>query len=245
MVQIAIRECRPGAAISDAGAMEQFAKRWATYQKLVDNNALSHREVAAHLHRSLAPVEAPFAFLDIACGDAGNMIEIMSGTAIASYRGIDLSAPALELAARHLAAAPFAIALDHGDFVEALEGGGEAADIAWCGLSFHHLATSEKRKVMKALRRTTRKFALIYEPTLRDGEDRDGYMRRFAEVMHPAWQGFLTPDEWDEIYTHVSTCDLPETSETWREMGLAAGFSSAKELFCDAAGFHRIYRYDV
>jgi len=35
---------------------------------------------------------------------------------------------------------------------------------------------------------------MIYEPTLADGEDREGYLARFRRVNRPAWP-FLTKDE--------------------------------------------------
>ena len=42
-------------------------------------------------------VAKPFAFLDIACGDAGQMKQALTGTKVGHYHGIDLSEPALEL----------------------------------------------------------------------------------------------------------------------------------------------------
>ena len=41
-------------AVADQAALEQFQKQWATYQKLVDSDALAHKEVGAILHGALA-----------------------------------------------------------------------------------------------------------------------------------------------------------------------------------------------
>ena len=90
------------------------------------------------LHFALKAMAKPFAFLDIACGDAGQMATALAGTKARHYHGIDLSEPALELAAKNLAGAPFDIELDHRDFVTALTRRPEPADAAWCGLSIHH-----------------------------------------------------------------------------------------------------------
>ena len=60
-------------AVADQAALEQFQKQWATYQKLVDADALAHKEVGTILHGALAVLAKPFAFVDIACGDAGQM----------------------------------------------------------------------------------------------------------------------------------------------------------------------------
>jgi hypothetical protein len=90
-------------AIADRAALEQFQQQWATYQKLVDSDALAHQEVGTILHRALAAVAKPFAFLDIACGDADQMRKALAGTKVRHYHGVDLSEPALELAARQAA----------------------------------------------------------------------------------------------------------------------------------------------
>jgi len=106
-------------AAADEAALEQFQKQWATYQKLVDTDSLAHKEVGTILHGALKAVPKPFAFLDIACGDAGQMKRALAGTKVSHYHGIDLSEPALELAAKNLAGVPFEVELDHRDFVTA------------------------------------------------------------------------------------------------------------------------------
>jgi hypothetical protein len=230
-------------AVADQAALEQFQKQWATYQKLVDTDSLSHKEVGSLLHQALAAVPKPFAFLDIACGDAGQMKAALLGTKVVHYHGIDLSEPALELAAKNLAGVTFEVELDHRDFVTALTRRPEPADAAWCGLSIHHLSTDGKRDLLKAIRGATSDILMIYEPTLNDGETRDGYMQRFARVNRPLWT-FISEEEWEQIDHHVTTCDYPETSATWCALGREAGFRDAREMFCDKTGFYRLYRYD-
>jgi hypothetical protein len=171
------------------------------------------------------------------------MKRALADTKAKHYHGIDLSESALELAAKNLAGVRFEVELDHRDFVTALTKRPEPADAAWCGLSIHHLSTDGKLGLLKAIQGSTSKFLMIYEPTLADGETRDQYMERFAGVNRPAWT-FLTPEEWAQIDYHVTTCDFPETSATWQELGRKAGFSDARELFCDPTGFYRVYRYD-
>ncbi|HEX2446998.1 MAG TPA: class I SAM-dependent methyltransferase [Methyloceanibacter sp.] len=231
-------------AVADQAALEQFQRQWATYQKLVDADSLAHKEVGAILHDALASIAKPFAFVDIACGDAGQMKPALSGTKVRHYYGIDLSEAALELAAKNLEGVPFQIELDHRDFVTALTKRPESADVAWCGLSIHHLSTEGKRDLLTAIRGSTSNFLMIYEPTRLDGESRDAYLERFRRINRPAWT-FFSEDEWAQIDHHVTSCDYPETSATWCALGHDAGFAQAREIFCDATGFYRIYRYDV
>jgi hypothetical protein len=42
MVNVLIHQFRPGDAVVDEAALEQFQKQWATYQKVVDADWLSH-----------------------------------------------------------------------------------------------------------------------------------------------------------------------------------------------------------
>ena len=114
MVNVHIHQFKPGGAVVDAGALAQFQQQWATYRKLITSNDLSHREVGAILNDTLNQAFAsPFTFLDIACGDASMMKTALGGTKVRHYHGIDLSQPALELAAANLARSPFEVDLDH------------------------------------------------------------------------------------------------------------------------------------
>jgi len=96
---------------------------------------------------------------------------------------------------------------------------------------------------MQALRDSTSAFLMIYEPTRGDRETRDAYLERFRRVNQPIWT-MLTPDEWAQIYHHVTTCDFAETQAKWLDLGRQAGFSGARELFQDPTGFYRVFRYD-
>ena len=131
MVNVHIHQFKAGGTVVDAAALEQFQKQWATYRKLVESDLLSHRAVGRLLHDNLNQrFTAPFTFLDISCGDASMMKRALTGTKVRHYHGIDLSQPALELAAKNLAAVPFAVDLDHRDFVDAMPRRSEHADAA-------------------------------------------------------------------------------------------------------------------
>jgi hypothetical protein len=121
VVNVHIHQFRPGGAVVDAAALSQFQEQWATYRKLVESDCLAQHEVGGILRATLNEVfPSPFSFLDIACGDASMMKSALRGTQVRHYHGIDLSEPALELAAANLAELPFGVDLDHRDFVEAM-----------------------------------------------------------------------------------------------------------------------------
>ncbi len=247
MVNVHIHQFQPGGAVMDAAALWQFQQQWATYRKLVEGDCVSHREVGGILQATLNEAfTAGFNFLDIACGDASVMKAALHGTKVRHYHGIDLSEPALELAAANLAGMPFAVDLDHRDFVDAMMRRPEHADAAWCSLSIHHLATDDKLRLMKAIRGAVgaRGIFMLYEPTRRADEDRNAFMTRFRRTNEILWN-VLTPPEWTQIWHHVSTCDFPETAAVWCELGRKAGFSNAQQVFVDPTDFFRLFRFDA
>jgi len=242
-----IHQFSPDGTVLDAAALNQFQQQWATYEKLVSENSLSHREVAGMLHAALADKFAsPINFLDIACGDASIMPEALRDVQVRHYHGIDLSQPALEFAAANLDELPCEVDLDQRDFFEALMCRTEHADAAWCSLSIHHLATDNKLAMLKAIRDALGAggIFLLYEPTCIDGEDRAGYLERFQHMNHQLWD-YLSDPEWRQIWDHVCTCDFPESSALWLELGRAAGFSLGRQMFTDPTGFYSLFRFDA
>ena len=243
-MNILIHELQPSGSITDEEALKQFQHQWATYQKLVDSDALSHREVGEILHGVLGQrLGGGARFLDIACGDAGQMARVLLDSPVGHYHGIDLSKPALQLAAKNLKGMPFEVELDHGDFVEAIMKRDEPTDVSWCSLSIHHLQRDEKLRLLRAIRGNTDSFLMIYEPTSLDGEGRDGFMERFCRINQKEWS-MLDPDECAQIEHHTTTCDFPESASEWLNLGIEAGFASAKQLYANPTDFFRLYRYD-
>ena len=223
-------------------ALALFEQQWQLYRKVVDNNYLFHREAYARLHRILIDETLhSFRFLDIACGDARATVEALRGTAVAHYHGIDLSQPALDLASEALAELTCPVVLEQRDFVESLSDRPEHADVAWIGLSLHHLLTPAKLDLMRAIRGVVgnRGLLLIYENTSPDGEDRDTWLRRW-DRQKSSWSA-LTTAEWDAMTAHVRAADFPETASQWHSLGREAGFGKVRELFAAPTDLFRMY----
>jgi hypothetical protein len=246
LVNVHIHQFQPGGAVLDAAALAQFQQQWGTYRKLVEGDCLAQRQVSAILRQTLQRFfPRPFSILDIACGDASMMRAALDGTSVRHYHGIDLSQPALELAAANLRNMPFAVDLDHRDFVEAMLRRPEHADAAWCSLSIHHLSTNDKLRLMTAIRSAVGVdgIFLLYEPTCRVGEDRAAFLDRFLRINKPHWT-VLTPAEWDQIWHHVTACDFPETAAVWCELGREAGFAQAQAIYVDPTDFFQLFRFE-
>jgi hypothetical protein len=80
---------------------------------------------------------------------------------------------------------------------------------------------------------------LIYENTSPDGEDRDGWLRRW-DNQKPSWTA-LAPEEWEAAIAHVHAKDFPETTSQWHALGHEAGFGQVRELFVAPTNLLRVY----
>lgn len=241
---IARRRARRAAAPPRKPAAAVFRQDWPSYRKIVDNNYLFHREAYAVLRRVLAEeIASPFRFLDIACGDAGASVAL-AGTMVSHYHGIDLSEQALARAKRALRALPCSVELEHRDFTEAMRGRGISADVAWIGLSLHHLREPQKRALMSDARLIvgeTGKF-LIYENASPGSETRASWLKRW-DRQRPEWRGF-SDEQWESFRMHVHANDHPETHVTWLRLGYEAGFARARCLYESPTRLFRLYCFD-
>jgi SAM-dependent methyltransferase len=228
----------------DATTQAIFQQQWQIYRSVVDHNYLFHREVYDCLRRILVnEAPQPFRFLDVGCGDATDIADVLSGTRIARYHGTDLSAAALELAGRSLAVLDCPVTLEQRDFVDALARPAEQTDVVWIGLSLHHLQNPAKLTVMRTIRGIVgdQGQLLVYEPTSPDGEDRPAWLRRW-DLQQPSWTAY-PPAAWEALTAHVHAADFPETVSRWHALGRAAGFSSVREVFTAPTDLFRLYRF--
>lgn len=233
------------ASSNDGSSVELFQRQWRVYSKVLARNLMQHREVYGLLRRVLQEeTSGPFRFLDVACGDAGASVGALDGTAVASYHGVDLSGPALDLARAQITRLPCPATLERGDFAEALRHRREPADVIWLGQSLHHLESPAKQAVMRDVRRLLgdRGLFLLWEPTRFDGEDRATWLERFEARCRP-WLGALTAEEWSAMADHVRTADFPETVSAWLGMGLKAGFGEGRELLQAPYDLARLYSF--
>ena len=223
-----------------------FQQQWQLYRKFVDNNYFYHREVYGQLHRILVDEAVqPFRFLDIACGDARATVDALKGTRVAHYRGIDLSQEALDLASQALETLGCPVALDNRDFVAALRDRPEPVDVAWIGLSLHHLLAPAKLDLMREIRGVVgdRGLFLIYENAAPDGEDRDAWLLRWERQHRLLWTA-LQPEEYEAMAAHVRANDFPETTSRWHSLGYEAGFGKVRELFVSPTDLFRMYCFE-
>ena len=155
----------------------------------------------------------------------------LNGTRVAHYHGIDLSQAALDLASKNLEALAFPVTLEHRDFATALHDRLEPVDVAWIGLSLHHLLAPAKLNLMREVRSVVGDggLFLIYDNASPDAEDRDAYLLRW-ERHYQSLCTVLTTEEYEAMRAHVRANDFPETTSRWHSLGHEAGFDRVREL---------------
>ena len=222
-----------------------FRRNWDIFRTIIKNNYMSHAEAYTKLNEVLTEeMVRPFTFADLACGDAYSSSRSLIGTKVAKYIGIDLSETALELARKEFEGshvdAEFVIT-DFMNFDGVVE---PPIDVIWVGLSVHHLSTEDKALFMKKVKQVQPQdgLFLIYEPVYMNGENRQQYCERLKNAVLAEWH-ILEHDEKQMIIDHVYECELPETTETWINLGKEAGYKSAEKLFTDRFKLYSLFKF--
>jgi len=220
-----------------------FFSQWDIYRLCIEHNTLHHREVGEILRRELGSCPEPFTFLDLACGDADLTAAALHGTKVRTYTGVDFSAPALASATEKTAALDIRREFHEQDFTNFLRDHRGTFDITYLGLSLHHLEAPAKRQALADLRRITNTLYL-FEPILHAGETREECLARWHRAMDGPYDAF-PPEAREAVWTHVRTCDFPESPETYLAAAREAGFHSAETLFTDQRNFYTLFRFQA
>jgi len=227
-------------------AVHAFFSQWEIYRLCIEHNTLFHREVGAILRCELLARTEPFTFLDLACGDADLTAAALQGTKVSAYTGVDFSAPALALAANKVAELGRPRTLHEADFTAFLSGNYESFDVIYLGLSLHHLEQSAKRETVKHLYRATSPGSTFYlfEPILHGGEEREGYVQRWADAMDGPYDPFPVAAR-NALRDHVTDSERPESIEEYLSSAREAGFTRSEILFADPGNFYALFKFSA
>jgi len=221
-----------------------FFSQWNIYRLCIEHNTLVHREVGQILGRELLARTQPFAFLDLACGDADLTATALRETKMSCYTGVDFSAPALALAANKIAELGTPRTLHEADLTDFLRQNKETFDVVYLGLSLHHLERDTKREMMRHLHRATAPGGTFYlfEPFLLAGENRESYVERWAAAMDGPYDPF-PPAAREALREHVRQSEKPESKDEYLSSAREAGFKGGDILFTDPHNFYSLFRF--
>jgi SAM-dependent methyltransferase len=177
-----------------------FFDVWHTYQKVVGANHMFHREFAAQLSQFLYARFAiePFSFLDLGCGDAATLAPVLKGCQVESYKGVDLSEPALALAVKNLGVLSCPVELVRNDISAALSVETNVYDVIYSSFALHHLPLEGKAEFFRRAARCVKKggFLLLVDVMREEEETLEVYCRHYCSWLCGSFTA-LNPQELD------------------------------------------------
>ncbi len=216
----------------DTEAVKHFFDSWHIYRKCLENNYTYHNEALSAFSSALASRQSFGDFLDVACGDAEFSLRLIHEKRISSYTAIDCSHVALDLAKKNTAKLPCAQHFVEGDFFRDLAAVPGLFDTVYLSLSLHHLPLADKKLFFSEVFRKMKPDGvfLLFEPSFAPGESRQDYMRKFTAHAEQNFSALSAPEK-QLMIDHVTSCDFPESVETYFDLAESAGFSSGALLF--------------
>jgi len=220
-----------------------FVNAWETYRKIVTGNHMFHNEIGAELHDLLRRTFAgrPFSMLDLGCGDAATIVPMLTGLVLSRYKGVDLSEPALALAAGNLAGLSCPVDLERADISAALATDARY-DVIHTSFALHHLTTDRKANFFRlaAQSLTVNGILLLVDVVREEEESLDIYHERYCDRLRAGWTD-LDATEREILCDHIVVNDLPEPYSTLRAQAEAAGLCPGSPTV--RFGWHRLMTF--
>jgi ubiquinone/menaquinone biosynthesis C-methylase UbiE len=208
-------------------ARKIFVDSWHVYKKVVSENLMFHREIAAALNAALKERfgARPIAFLDLGCGDAATLAPVLQGVTLSRYTGVDLSPTALALAAQTLETLGAPVELVEADFLDALQRE-DRFDVVYSSFALHHLTTAQKAEFF---RRAARRLApggllLLVDVAREEDETLPVYHAHYTGWLRASWPQ-LEAAEREAVCDHILACDMPEPLSVLRAQAESAGLA--------------------
>ena len=216
-------------------------EEWRAYEKLVENDYMSHArffrrvedEVKAHCGK-------PISILDLGCGDASPIRDMLKRLDVERYCGVDKSVTVLAKAEHNLALLDIPYGLYAGDALDVLQSLPAQYDLIVASYTFHHMGAREtKERVLRECRRVLSPDGLVVviDVFLREGESREAYLHRWEGNARSAFTE-LNAEEMTTLIDHIWSCDFPESFSTYEELGSRAGYDRVVSLAED--GLNRL-----
>lgn len=208
-------------------------EEWRAYEKLVEQDYIGHKRFFQCLEEKVnRRFKKPVSILDLGCGDAAPIRDMLARLSVERYCGVDDSATALVRAERNLQPLEIPYRLCSGDLLDELQNLTESYDLIVASYSFHHLVTRAKKE--RALRECRRLLSpagllIVIDVFLRKGESRDVYLHRWERNARAVFTA-LDEEEMATLIDHIWTCDFPESLSAYEESGARAGYARIVSL---------------
>jgi len=212
--------------------IDVFRAQWGTYQKVIRENYMFHREISAAYRTMIDTLPGPLKVLDLGCGDACQICDILPPGRVTEYSGCDLSRQALDIARKNLAPFGNRVRLLCDDMLAVLKAAPDNHfDVACSSYALHHLSFEQKKTFFIECRRTLRdKGVFILADIMREEDETPAdYYDRYIGRMVTEWVT-LTESEQSSVQEHIRSCDYPESPSVLQSMAHEADFHRCQQL---------------
>lgn len=211
--------------------MQQLFSEWTTYEKVVANDYMHHREYFSALAEYLGELPGPLEVVDLGCGDARPVEGLLKQLDIQSYVGIDQSSVALDIARQVLDSNGIHFELNCVAMQDGIQSLAGPVDLVIASYSLHHLSALEKQQMLKECRRLLRPGGVlaIVDVFREEAETRAEYLERWQRHAREYFEA-LSAEELESLIEHVMASDHPESLEDYRRFGSLTGFGETKLL---------------
>ena len=196
-----------------------FFQGWQLYQSVVQNNCMEHREIGTALRSVFESIDGEFSVLDLGCGDSSMAIKALEGLRVSRYTGVDLTAPALEIARANFRGTYLATWV-HANMVDYIASCDQQFDVIMTSFAMHHLPADIKQSWLADIAKhlTPRGQLVLVDTCCPSGMSRDETVQTYLDLIAD-WP--LSTADKATIATHMWSSDFPE-SEAFMEAALAA-----------------------
>lgn len=214
-----------------APKQDNFFQSWNIYRKIVAANNMFHEQIYTDVKQVLQQQTGDFSVLDLGCGDAACLAPVLQDVAISAYTGVDLSAPALALAAENLSALSCSVGLELNELLSFMQQQAHQYDVIFSSFALHHLSYSLKAQFFQAARQclTTHGVLLLIDTFKEPNEALPDYLNAYCQWINNDWIG-ITEEEKALACQHIIDNDIPETLADTQQLAEQASFTKCQEI---------------
>jgi len=198
-----------------------FFQGWQLYQSVIQNNLMEHREIGIALRSVFESIAPGFSVLDLGCGDSSTAIKALEGFHVSSYTGVDLTAPALEIARTNFRGT-YSANWVHANMVDYIASSDQQFDVIMTSFAMHHLPSDIKQAWLMDIAKhlTPSGFLVLMDTCCPAGMSRDDTVQIYLDLVAD-WP--LSHADKAAIATHMWSSDFPEGEAFMNAALMAAG----------------------
>lgn len=200
-----------------------FFQTWKLYQSIIQNNGMEHREIGEALRCVFEVLPQGFSVLDLGCGDSSMAMQSLDGLSVSSYTGVDLTAPALDIARANFHGS-YSATWVHANMVDFVANVDQQFDVIMTSFAMHHLPAVTKQAWLADIAKHLNPMGqlVLIDTCCPAGMSRDETVQSYLDLIAD-WP--LSDADKSAIAAHMWSSDYPESEAFMAGAFAAAGLS--------------------